>query len=167
MPFDLRHPYSILLWNVRWWRLKPRPPWVCLCGLPQWEWQTNIMKHELSASTRLLGSAPSFWSKWTNTAALTRFRHDQLSALWKCIFYRLSSALWWSFDLNQIHIWKTTQPKTHFDSKSKSQHPVISLFFSPLPFNFNHSSSIFLLVIPSSFTKPLPDEVLSLAPFGD
>lgn len=47
--------YSSLLWNVRWWRLKRRPPWGCLCGLPQWECQTNILKPKRTEPTHLTG----------------------------------------------------------------------------------------------------------------
>lgn len=48
-------PLCALLWNARWWRPGWRPPRGCLCGLPQWEQQRNIMKHELSESTHLQG----------------------------------------------------------------------------------------------------------------
>lgn len=48
-------PHHALLWNVRWPWLGLGPPWDCLCGLPQWEWQGIIGKHEPAGSTHLLG----------------------------------------------------------------------------------------------------------------
>lgn len=102
-------PNYVFLWNALWWQLGWRPPWGCLCGMPQRDQQRNIMKHELVTSTHLEGWLLFLQHLiWMDKQHLVGFRCDQRSVLWEMHISLHSSRSWSGYRLIKDHLISVT-----------------------------------------------------------